>query len=223
MARSPSTMIRSLLKRQVGMDKHVLEEMSSLLDDRWHRLKGAEVRGADQDWLENVADETHLVGAMFDDLFLVGVYHWLETHLKRVLAWAPGWSLEKASECSSAAKLRKAFSEQSLSLDSLPYANDLLELLRVFVNSCKHNSLRPSDDLLKALGLTAVADGSELRGLLGCPTVRDTLAARLSVIEGEDAAPRIHHAFLDRAAVFLEAVTEQASIRKAPGEAKASG
>jgi hypothetical protein len=87
---------------------------------------------------------------------------------------------------------------------------EVVTVLGKFVNSWKHNPLKPSPELIKELELPEAC--SKLHGLLEMDEIAAALRKRLKVIGEEVTCADIVTAFLIQAEEFLNAVVLQASF-----------
>ncbi len=168
----------------------------------------------DNEYLDYLADEGGLLQSDLQDtaeVFLVSIYHWVETNLKNLLNHSHDPKDEQAkdqiNQCGIGG-IKKRYKELGTDLEQIESFH-LVDILREFTNSWKHEPNRPSQNLLDALEMS---DSQDLRGLLSSESIRDKLNEVFGVKSRDATSFQLVERALDVSIEFLQTVCNQCAF-----------
>jgi len=178
--------------------KFLKRSLQTILGERRELEKRLKESGF-QEYDDVLIDDVNWFLTEIAELLLVAVYHWVERGLKRMLRYIPpapqpaprGWK-----------NIKKIFqTKHGIRITERP-SYFKITILRDFANSWKHSSQRPSEDLIKSLGIKK-GDVDKVYDHLSCPYVEATLRRKFELPPGDptqsdlvNEAIEVSHGFL---------------------------
>ena len=160
--------------------KFLKRSLQTILGER-RELKKRMAKSGFQEYDDVLIDDVNWFLTEIAELLLVAVFHWVERGLKRMLRYIPpapqpaprGWK-----------NIKKIFqTEHGIRITEQP-SYPKITILRDFANSWKHSSQRPSEDLIKSLGIKK-GDVNKVYDHLSCPYVEATLRRKFELPPGD--------------------------------------
>jgi len=157
--------------------------------------------------LDDVADAHYFVNDVID-IALVALYHWVERDLKRILARSPRRPIASHMNVRD---LHKEFAADGLQLGTIRDFR-VVDLLRVFANSWKHNSGKVAENVYAALKLRPPGPRDQHHfGHFANPQIAGALRRRVRLGANTPDAGLVAE-YARRAARFLDTVVRRASM-----------
>ena len=208
---------RNLYGQFLQIKKRYYHQILGMLDDALIEFEKEyeEARGKYGDeYLEDLADEGGLLQSDIQDtaeVFLVSIYHWVETKLKNLLHHShdpKDYQAKEQINKSGIGGIKKRFKKLGTDLDQINSFR-LVDILRRFTNSWKHEPNRPSQELLDGL---EISNSLDLRGLLSSGLIRDKLNDKFGVDGSDETSFQLVERALDVGVEFLQEVCNQSDF-----------